>query len=263
MFDRLAAIAKKAGDIMLSADLSKADIALKSSPGDFVTKYDIAVQAMLQKELKTLLPEASFTGEESGMGTVKSSGYRFIVDPIDGTTNFARDYRHSAISIALADQEKIIIGLVYNPYLNELFYAEAGRGAWLNGSCINASHRPLRSGLVNFGSSPYEKDKADDTFALASLMYKNCLDVRRSGSAALDICYAACGRCELFYEMVLAPWDYAAASLIISEAGGVITTLQGASLQFDDKTSILAGGRESYDDFWKIYRPIEQTGLGI
>jgi myo-inositol-1(or 4)-monophosphatase len=258
MFDKLSSIVRRAGDIILSADMNKAELEVKSGPGDFVTKYDRAVQDMLCDELKKVLPEAEFIGEETGLVNRKRNGYCFIVDPIDGTTNFAWNYRHSAVSIGLAHQEKIVIGLVYNPYTDELFYAEAGKGAYLNGKHIYASERRLKNGLVCFGSSPYDKTKADATFSLAKLLYKNSLDVRRSGSAALDICYIACGRCELFYEMTLSPWDYAAASLIVSEAGGMITTLQGESLQFDDKTSVLAGGSEAYDDFWHVYKFLEK-----
>ena len=254
MFDKLSSIVRKAGDIVLSADMKKTELEVKSGPGDFVTKYDRAVQDMLCDELKKLLPEAEFIGEESGLVNKKREGYCFIVDPIDGTTNFAWNYRHSAISIGLAYQEKMVLGLVYNPYMDELFYAEAGKGAYLNGYQIYASKRSLKSGLVCFGTSPYDKTKADATFSLAKLLYDNSLDVRRSGSAALDICYIACGRCELYYEMALSPWDYAAASLIASEAGGIITTLHGERLQFYNKTSVLAGGSRAYDDFWHVYK---------
>jgi myo-inositol-1(or 4)-monophosphatase len=255
MLDKLSAIVRRAGEIILSADMSKTRLEVKSSPGDFVTQYDIAVQDMLHDELKDLLPEAKFMGEESRQENVNTNGYCFIVDPIDGTTNFAWDYHHSAVSIGLAYNEKMVIGLVYNPYLDELFYAEAGKGAFLNGNRISASQRSLKNSLVLFGSSPYDKTQADTTFSLAKLLYEKALDVRRSGSAALDICYIACGRCDLFYEMRLSPWDYAAASLIVCEAGGLITTLQGESLQYHDKTSVLAGGSKAYHDFWQIYNP--------
>lgn len=253
MLKELSAIVKKAGGIMLSADMSNTRVEQKSSPGDFVTSWDIAVQEMLRDELNRLLPDAVFIGEESSREEINLEGYCFIVDPIDGTANFAWDYRHSAVSVGLAYNEKMVVELVYNPYLDELFYAEAGKGAYLNGNRIWASKRRLKDGLVCFGSSPYDKTKADATFSLAGFLYKNALDVRRSGSAALDICYIACGRCDLFYEMSLSPWDYAAASLIVTEADGVITNMKGESLQYRKKSSILAGGRNAYHDFWRIY----------
>jgi myo-inositol-1(or 4)-monophosphatase len=254
MLNELSAIVRKAGDIILSADMSKTHLEEKSSPGDFVTAYDIAVQEMLCDELKKVLPKAQFIGEESSHADLNRDGYCFIVDPIDGTANFAWNYCHSAVSVGLAYKEKMLLGLVYNPYLDELFSAEAGKGAFLNDKRISASKRNLETGLVCFGSSPYDKTKADATFSLARFLYENALDVRRSGSAALDICYIACGRCELFFEMSLAPWDYAAASLIVTEAGGLITTMQGESLQLHHRSSVLAGGREAYRDFWEIYK---------
>ena len=262
MLEELSAIVRKAGGIILSADMSKIRLQQKTSPGDFVTSCDIAVQEMLRDELKRLLPEARFIGEESSPEDIDTEGYCFIVDPIDGTANFAWDYRHSAVSVALAYNEKMVFGLVYNPYLDELFYAEAGKGAFLNGSRIWASKRRLRDGLVCFGSSPYDKTKAEATFSLAGFLYENALDVRRSGSAALDICYIACGRCDLFYEMSLSPWDYAAASLIVIEADGVISNMYGQPLQYRKKSSVLAGGRNAYHDFWRVYHEFLSRGTG-
>lgn len=252
MLNKLIPIVRRAGKIILSADLNNTDLRIKSTPGNFVTRYDWAVQNMLYDELKKILPGAEFVGEESDQINSSGSGYCFIVDPIDGTTNLAWDYHHSAVSVGLAHNQKMVIGLVYNPYLDELFYAEAGKGAYLNNKRIYASNRRLKKGLVSFGSSPYDKTRADETFSLVKVLYQNSLDIRRSGAAALDICYIACGRCELFFEMDLSPWDYAAASLIVNEAGGIITDLKGESIQFRHRTSILAGGSQAYQDFWNI-----------
>lgn len=254
LLEELCNVIRKAGEMILKADISQADVEVKSSPGDFITKYDVLVQDMLCDELARLLPEAQFIGEESKLTRKNNAGYCFIVDPIDGTANFAWDYHHSAISIALAGDNEMITGLVFNPYLNELFYAQTGQGAFLNGQPIRASQRRLKEGLVCFGTAPYYKDKAEATFKLARMLYENSLDVRRSGSAALDICYIACGRCELFYEMMLSPWDYAAASLIVREAGGMAATMEGEELQFSHKTSLLAGGPQAFHDFWQIYK---------
>lgn len=254
MMERLAAIIKRAGEMILAADIDHADIEVKSSPGDLRTKYDTAVQDILCRELAELLPEAQFIGEESGMQNRAAGGYCFIVDPIDGTANFTWDYHHSAVSIALAQGDRIITGLVYNPYMDELFYAQLGKGAFLNGRAIQASQRRLSEGLVSFGTSPYDKTKAAATFSLARLLYETAMDVRRSGSAALDLCYVACGRCDLFYEMMLYPWDYAAASLIVTEAGGLLSTMEGGPLGFSDRTTLVAGGKMAFRDFWEIYK---------
>jgi myo-inositol-1(or 4)-monophosphatase len=156
------------------------------------------------------------------------------------------------VSVALKFNENIILGIVYNPHLNELFIAEKGKGAFLNGQRIITSNLPLRDGLVIFGTSIYNDTVTLDTFRLAEILYKSCLDIRRFGSSALDICMVACGRAELFYELSLSVWDYAAASLILNEAGGRITTINGSDLNFSHGSSVLAGGVAAYNDFQKI-----------
>jgi myo-inositol-1(or 4)-monophosphatase len=251
--ERLMAIIKKAGGMILAADLEHADVEVKSTRGDLRTNYDTAVEEFLRRELALVLPEAQFIGEESGLQKREADKYCFIVDPIDGTANFTWDYHHSAVSIALAKGERILAGLVYNPYLDELFHARAGEGAYLNGRLIQVSQRSLRDGLICFGTSPYDKTKAAATFSLARLLYEKSLDVRRSGSAALDLCYVACGRCDLFYEMSLYPWDYAAAALIVTEAGGMLATMEGEELRFSDRTTLVAGGPPAFRDFWELY----------
>lgn len=239
--------------MILAADLEHADVEVKSTRGDLRTNYDTAVEEFLRRELALVLPEAQFIGEESGLQKREADKYCFIVDPIDGTANFTWDYHHSAVSIALAKGERILAGLVYNPYLDELFHARAGEGAYLNGRLIQVSQRSLRDGLICFGTSPYDKTKAAATFSLARLFYEKSLDVRRSGSAALDLCYVACGRCDLFYEMSLYPWDYAAAALIVTEAGGMLATMEGEELRFSDRTTLVAGGPPAFRDFWELY----------
>jgi len=253
VMERLMAIIKKAGGMILAADLEHADVEVKSTRGDLRTNYDTAVEEFLRRELALVLPEAQFIGEESGLQKREADKYCFIVDPIDGTANFTWDYHHSAVSIALAKGERILAGLVYNPYLDELFHARAGEGAYLNGRLIQVSQRSLRDGLICFGTSPYDKTKAAATFSLARLLYEKSLDVRRSGSAALDLCYVACGRCDIFYEMSLYPWDYAAAALIVTEAGGMLATMEGEELRFSDRTTLVAGGPPAFRDFWELY----------
>lgn len=254
VMENLKTMIKKAGQMILAADLEHADVEVKSSRGDLRTIYDTAVEEFLRQELGRLWPEAQFIGEESGLQKREAERYCFIVDPIDGTANFAWGYHHSAVSIALARGERIMAGLVYNPYLDELFHARAGEGAYLNGRPIRVSQRSLQDGMVSFGTSPYDKTKAAATFSLARLLYENALDVRRSGSAALDLCYVPCGRCELFYEMSLYPWDYAAGSLIIAEAGGLLATMEGGELRFSDRTTLVAGGPPAFHDFWELYK---------
>lgn len=251
--------AKEAGKIMLEAvDIKKKQ---QEKSGDYnpVTAYDVAVQNFLFSALKKQLPEAKFIGEEVGTDTPTplAHGYSFIIDPIDGTTNFIQNYRHSCTSIALLKDGAPYIGAVYNPYSGDMFSAEAGQGAWLNGEPIHASDRPLEENLVGFGTSPYYRHLPhyfDGTFEVLQKLYPHCQDLRRSGSAALDLCYVACGRTGLFFELILSPYDFAAACLIVQEAGGVATQMDGSPLDFSCGVSVLAAGPAAYREYFDITR---------
>mgnify|MGYP002570630787 FL=1 len=252
MLETIVSIIRQAGALLLSAHAKERDISSKEGKANFVTKYDIAVQQFLQQRLQEAFPSAAFLGEEGGASQLKKSGDTFIVDPIDGTTNFITDYRHSSISIGLARDGQMYAGAVYNPYLDEVFSAKKGEGAFLNGARICCGNRPLCEGTVGFGTSPYHPDLCDATFDLLKALYRASLDIRRSGSAALDICYAAAGRTALFFEMVLEPWDYAAASIIAAEAGGLCTQLDGSPITLEKGCSILAGNPAARADFFAL-----------
>lgn len=228
------------GTIILNADRTKSGIDEKAGHANFVTAYDKKVQSELQKRLLEILPEAVFVGEEEDVHASVKGGYAFIVDPIDGTTNFIKDYHASAISVGLIKDAKRYIGVVYNPYLDEVFTAVKGKGAFLNGSPIQVSKQPLENGIVIFGTATYYEEYAKVTFDMAYDYYCKALDVRRSGSAALDLCNVAAGRAELFFELRLCPWDYAAGSLIVEEAGGVVTTIDGGKLPLNEGCGVLA-----------------------
>lgn len=236
-------IVKGCEGILLSATDMERKIHSKAGRGNFVTDYDSRVQAILQSRLLELLPEAVFLGEEDQMDhTDISKGYAFIVDPIDGTTNFTRNYHASSISVALALDGFPILGVVHNPYQKETFYALKGEGAYLNGERIHASDRTLEEGLILFGTSPYHADLTRKSFEIAYRYMSHGEDLRRSGSAALDLCTVACGRAEFFFELTLCPWDYAAAALIVEEAGGFVSDLQGRPLTYDRRQTIAARG---------------------
>ncbi len=228
------------GTIILNADRTKSGIDEKAGHANFVTAYDKKVQSELQKRLLEILPEAVFVGEEEDVHASVKDGYAFIVDPIDGTTNFIKDYHASAISVGLIKDAKRYMGVVYNPYLDEVYTAVKGKGAFLNGSPIQVSRQPLENGIVIFGTATYYEEYAKATFDMAYDYYCKALDVRRSGSAALDLCNIAAGRAELFFELRLCPWDYAAGSLIVEEAGGVVTTIDGGELPLNEGCGVLA-----------------------
>ena len=146
----------------------------------------------------------------------------------------------SCVSVALVEDGLVQLGIIYNPYLDELFLAKRGEGAFCNDKRLQVSNQPLSNGLVLFGTSPYDASLREASFKLAYEQFKQALERRRSGSAALDLCAIAAGRAELYFEMKLSPWDYAAGSLIVEEAGGIVTTLDGDRITFDKPCSVLA-----------------------
>ncbi len=240
LINGICSLVKECGKVVLDADREKMAIDIKSGVADLVTEYDKNIQTQLEIGLKKLLPEAKFIGEEGSNDELTDDGYAFIVDPIDGTTNFIKDYHHSAISVALLKGKEVVAGVVYNPYLDEAFHAIKEQGAFCNDKRISVSDRTIDNGLVLFGSSPYDKSLFPKTIEILSEFFYKALDIRRSGSAALDLCWVACGRAELYFELQTSPWDFAAGKLIVEEAGGIVTALDGSSLSFDGKTSIIA-----------------------
>ena len=248
MINKIFETVKQAGKIVLSAHNRESSITAKEGKKNFVTKYDVAVQEFLFTELAKAFPEAEFVGEE-GENNFESKALRFIIDPIDGTTNFMQDYRCSCISVALCKENDIIAGVVYNPYTDEIFSAEEGKGAYLNGEKINVSTRPLSDGLALFGTSPYHPENTDETFALLRKVFDFSRDIRRSGSAAYDICMIACGRGEVFFEKGLQPWDIAAGTLILKEAGGVALNYEGKEINFSTPNDVVFANPKAYEEF--------------
>lgn len=229
MLDRLIAVVRRAGDMIRDAHDIEKDTREKNGAADLVTKYDVAVQTFLQKELLALVPEADFLGEE-GEHEALDKPWVFVVDPIDGTTNFVRHMHHSNIAVALVHEGCVAYGVVYNPFTEEMFAARRGGGAFLNGHPIHVSDRDMSHAITMCGSTIYDRRFTDRSFSLMRRLYDLGLDFRRFGSAELDVCYVACGRAEVFFECRLSPWDYAAGSLILTEAGGKITRLDGSPI---------------------------------
>lgn len=240
MVKRIIEIVKECSKYMLEADREELNVLDKPGVKNFVTKYDVLVQNELKKRLSLLLPQAEFLCEESENPENYSSEYVFVIDPIDGTTNFIKDYKMSCISVGLVKDHERYIGVVYNPYLDEVFYAQKGKGAYCNEAKIKVSNCPLSEGLVLFGTSPYYEELSKKSFELAYEYFKKAADIRRSGSAALDICSVAAGRAELYFELKLSPWDFCAASLILEEAGGKIEAYEGGELPVYTTSSVKA-----------------------
>lgn len=242
--------ARSVGPILLEAAQIADSVSEKEGQRNFVTTYDVKVQGMLRQALLGRWPEAHFLGEEGEVKEDSMHGLAFIVDPIDGTTNFIKGYRCSAVCIAAAQDGVVQCGVVYDPYSDSMFIAERGKGAFLNGKPIHVADRGLKNGLICLGTGSYYAELTDHTFKLARALFDEALDLRRSGSAALDMCYVACGRAELMFEERLWPWDHAAAALIVHEAGGRASEISGAPLPLDRSSSIVAASARAYEDFF-------------
>lgn len=237
-------IAKEAGQIMLDASHPK--IMEKSGHANFCTETDEKIQAFLIERLSKVLPEAAFLGEEDGQDVFTekmSKGYCFVLDPIDGTSNFIYSYRPSVVSVALLKNGKPYMGVIYNPFDEMVLSAVSGEGAFMNGDPIMSSDAPLSDSLAVFGTAPYYEEYTDRTFEIAKALLPLCVDLRRSGTAAWDMCCVALGRCALYFEMWVQLWDYAAAALIAAEAGCTVTDVEGNALSYTGPTSALCRSR--------------------
>lgn len=237
-------IAKEAGEIMVSAVRPK--VMQKAGHANFCTEMDEKIQAFLIDKLSKVIPDASFLGEEDGQDEFTSkmeSGYCFVIDPIDGTSNYIYEYRPSVISIALLRDGAPYMAVVYNPYDDMVFSAIKGEGAYLNGERIMSSEAPLSDSLTVFGTAPYYTVLQERSFEIAKNLLPLCVDLRRSGTAAWDMCCVAMGRCSLYFELKIQLWDYAAAGLIAAEAGCTVTDIEGKELSYKGATSALVRAR--------------------
>ncbi len=239
-------VAKDAGAKM--RDRAETQIYEKGGHANFVTSMDLAIQTQIIGALAAKLPEAEIFAEEKKENR-KPEGLCWFIDPIDGTNNYILGYPHSSVSIGLIDRNEGVLGVVYDPYLDEVFCAAKGCGAYRNQTSIHPVPCPKEQCLIGFGTSPYRVELRKRTFRAAEKLCSLYADVRRSGSAALDLCYVAAGRTAGFFEYVLSPWDYAAASVIVREAGAVITATCGEPWTFDHPIGICAYAEYLGDEF--------------
>lgn len=257
-YEALYTIVKNAGELLLSAVNIADTVTEKGQACDLVTIYDKAVQDRLCKELQEAYPHCGIYAEEGDLCDIAQRDSYFIIDPIDGTTNFVRGLHHSSISVGLFSKGEIIAAVVCNPFAGELFTAEKGKGAFLNGTPLRVTDADLSNSLVLFGSAIYYRDTVPATLRFVEELFPLCIDFRRGGSAALDLCYVAAGKADLFFECCLRPWDYAAGSLILTEAGGLVSALDGSPLRFYDRCSVAAGNPNNYPGLIELSRRIAQ-----
>ncbi|MBR6524072.1 MAG: inositol monophosphatase [Clostridia bacterium] len=193
---------------------------------DYVTAADTGISEYLHRRLKEEFPETGFKSEEEK--TFENCRDYWILDPIDGTTNFMHQINQCAVSLGLCSDGELEAGIVYVPYTKELFWAEKGKGAFLNGIAINCSkHDKLSDCLGAIELNAYFKNECDQALEQAKKIYLRCQDVRVIGCAAVGLCYVACGKLDVFLGRRLKPWDFAAGYVIVNEAGGNVTTPDG------------------------------------
>jgi len=251
MQERLKQIAMKAGANFLRRELTS--ITSKEGHANYVTNIDCMVQEYLEKALLQLISGSQFIGEEKENSSLTDRP-TWIVDPLDGTTNMIHDYRMSAISIALCENRKPVLGMIWQPYTREMFFAERDKGAFLNDRPIHVSDTPFSEALVTFGTAPYYKELETTGMAIATEFLHRCADIRRSGSAAIDLASLAAGRTDAFFELRLKPWDYAAGSLIVQEAGGSVCMPLERDMDYDRSTAIVAGTPAVMDPVMDVFR---------
>ncbi len=259
MENLLLPIIREAGKIMIGArDIEGVTNEKDGDAANMVTAYDVAVQTYLISEITAVIPNAFFFAEEKENNAEDlQREYCFVIDPIDGTANFVHNYHKSAISVALFSYGEIVFAAVYDPYLEEMFYASKGNGAFLNGKPIRVSERDMAHAFVAFGTSPYFKETlAEKSFRLGYEFHMHASDVRRAGTAAIELVYVAAGRNDIFFEYTLYPWDVAAGSLIITEAGGKVTDFDGGDIDFSQRSPVLAATAKLYDGALNIIKTI-------
>lgn len=235
-------IAKKAG-LLLKSRLGRIhQINLKGAV-DLVTEMDVRSERFIVSAIRRRYPTHSVLAEEK-TALPRTSPYRWIIDPLDGTTNYAHGLPIFCVSIALEREDEFILGVVYDPCRDELFWAEKGKGAFLNRQRIRVSRTPALSTSLLATGFPYDlRDNPVNNLDHFAHFALRTHAVRRLGSAALDLCYVAAGRFDGYWEMTIGPWDFAAGSLIVQEAGGTITDFRGRPVHLDGKQVLATNGK--------------------
>ncbi len=221
-------LARAAGAIQLEHYETILDVRTKSAAIDLVTNVDHACEAIIVETLSSERPEDAILAEEGGGSDRPDATWRWIIDPLDGTTNYAHGYPRFCVSIGIEHQNEGAVGVVYDPLLDELYSAVRGRGASRNGEPIAVStESDISRALIATGFAYDVRRSSEDNLNHFAAFVKTVRAIRRDGSAALDLCYVASGRIDGFWELKLHPWDVAAGNLIVQEAGGRVTDLVG------------------------------------
>ena len=237
----MAEIAREAGALLMGYFHHRVKVEYKGDV-DLVTEADRASEALITKRIRERWPAHNIMGEE-GTRTEQGSEYRWYVDPLDGTTNFAHAFPVFCVSLGLEHKDERVAAVIFDPTREEMFTAEKGGGAFLNGRPIHVSSvSNLAECLVATGFPSHKRHKNPNIFFYHQITLKTH-GVRRAGSAALDLCDVACGRFDGFWEFNLNPWDTAAGELMVEEAGGLVTRFDGQPFRIDSRETLASNGR--------------------
>jgi myo-inositol-1(or 4)-monophosphatase len=256
--------ARTAGALINRASLDLERLQVNSkAPNDFVTEVDHAAEAAIIDTLLSAYPGHGILAEESGSARgARDSEYVWIIDPLDGTTNFIHGLPTYAVSIGLAFRHQIQQAVVYDPARNDLFFASKGRGAFLNDRRLRVSKRTrMAEALIGTGFPFRKGDDLTHYLHILETVMKSCAGVRRPGAAALDLCYVAAGWYDAFFETGLSPWDVAAGSLIVTEAGGLVGNFTGEA-EFLHQREVVAGSPKIYGQLVQMLAPHTNVARG-
>jgi myo-inositol-1(or 4)-monophosphatase len=256
--------ARTAGAIINRASLDLERLQVNSkAPNDFVTEVDHAAEAAIIETLLSAYPGHGILAEESGTARgARDSEFVWIIDPLDGTTNFIHGLPTYAVSIGLAFRNQIQQAVVYDPARNDLFFASKGRGAFLNDKRLRVSKRTRMADALIGTGFPFRKgDDLTHYLRILEAVMKSCAGVRRPGAAALDLCYVAAGWYDAFFETGLSPWDVAAGSLIVTEAGGLVGNFTGEA-EFLHQREVVAGSPKIYGQLVQMLAPHTNVARG-
>jgi myo-inositol-1(or 4)-monophosphatase len=246
--------ARIGGEILKEAfgKLQESQIDLKGK-GDYVTDLDHRSEAAILERIQEAFPEHDICAEESGLKDQDSS-YQWVIDPLDGTANYVQGIPLYAISIALVKGDQILIGVIFHPDRDELFWAVKGKGAFLNSAPIRITQKKKMAYSMLASGFPWRsKQYVDQYLTCFKDLFLEAAGIRRMGSAALDLAYTACGRFDGFWEIKLGPWDVAAGILLVKEAGGIVTDFHGGK-QYLKTGNVVAGNRIIHNHILKEVR---------
>ncbi|GIK57865.1 MAG: inositol monophosphatase [Chloroflexi bacterium] len=254
VLDTAVPIAREAGELLRQGFGQEKEIATKATAVDWVTQFDQQAETLIVSRLRAAFPDHTLVGEEGGT-TAGSSPYTWHIDPLDGTTNFAHGFPVFCVSLALVEGTRPLVGVIVDPLRDECFTAVAGQGAWLNGRRLHVSQADsLICSLLATGF-PYDRHTSDlDNVAQLARFLKKVHGVRRAGAAALDMAYVAAGRLDGYWEFKLKSYDVAAGILLVQEAGGQVTDMNGRAIQIAPELAVVASNGRIHEDMLGVLR---------